>query len=465
MKHIYIYQILLIVGLIFPSCDDYLDLQPKGQSLPDNLKALRLLMQASDLASSESLSAYMTDDINRPFNWPDSWNYSTRDRVYDFEQIYWTAGSSVSDYEKQWKLIDRCNMVINNAGSASGDVNELTVLKANARCHRAYAYFDLIKLFCPQYVAETADNPDTGMPLLTKVGYSASLKRTSLKETYDFVITELIESFDDLPNLPENLISWSKAAVHGMLAKIYLQQGKYELARENAKKCLGYSDYLMNYNDLDFKGPNFRRVIYTPFSENNEILLLKKAHAPGYSPMAISGIKAIMATSLYEKFTDKVNDIRAVSLTLYHPDYNSYSYANFRGFSMNGITTPYVMLIQAESECRSEKGTAEEAMRLVNLIRKNRFSDNSYMLVASNKKEALRHVMDEKRRELRFSESRYCDIKRLNALHNGNISVTHTTIKDKAETNITIGPNDKRWTLLIPQIHIDLNPEIIQNPK
>lgn len=451
--------------ILLSSCDDYLDVKPKGVTLPDNAKSFDLLLSSTDLGRSESVSYRMTDDIDIPANWPDPWTYNAQPRLYDFVAEYWELGGTISDYTTMWTNIDKCNMVLENIDGASGSEADKIRIKANARCHRAYAYWEIMKLFCPQYTPATADKEDTGMPILTKVGFTASLKRGTLQELYDFIITELSESLESLSDLPEKSIYWSKSSVYGTLAKVYLQMGKYELARTNAAKCLGYYDLLLDYKENYLNKVDWQTNFYKPLIDHKELILIKGSYCSGYSPYWVEGINTLMSKDLVDKFTDKVNDIRASSFIILDPTYNAYYYAGVIGNkSISGITTPYMMLIQAECECRSDNGDYNEAMKLVNRIRKYRFKEGSdYTLTASDKNEALSHVMDEKRRELRFTESRFCDIKRLNALHNANISVTHTSIKTKEK--VTLPANDNRWTLLIPQMHIDLNPEIVQNPR
>lgn len=65
-----LYKFLLCVCLALPvmSCDDYLDIQPKGIVIPEKSEDYeRLLNYAQLLKASESYPNFMTDDVFMPY--------------------------------------------------------------------------------------------------------------------------------------------------------------------------------------------------------------------------------------------------------------------------------------------------------------------------------------------------------------------------------------------------------------
>ncbi len=85
-------------------------------------------------------------------------------------------------------------------------------------------------------------------------------------------------------------------------------------------------------------------------------------------------------------------------------------------------------------------------MQLINQLRNNRIKDHT-PLTAANNDDALRQVLEERRRELAMSGmTRYIDLKRLNRDARFAKTVTHAT----AEGTFTLPANDAKYVLPIP---------------
>ncbi len=76
--------------------------------------------------------------------------------------------------------------------------------------------------------------------------------RATVKAVYDLVENDLKASLDMLPPTPEFNYHPSQAGVNGLLAKMYLYQGKYELAKQKAEAALEVYNFLYNFKDYDF---------------------------------------------------------------------------------------------------------------------------------------------------------------------------------------------------------------------
>ncbi|MCG8411736.1 MAG: RagB/SusD family nutrient uptake outer membrane protein, partial [Bacteroidales bacterium] len=123
---------------------------------------------------------------------------------------------------------------------------------------------------------------------------------------------------------------------------------------------------------------------------------------------------------------------------------------------------PLLMLYKAE--CLARAGQVGDAMEVLNSLRQRRFvSGSNYELTASEVGDALDYIYDESRRELGFTIFTFFNIRRLNALHDANISLNriHTVTGE----NISLPANHPKWTLPIPRYNITLDPELTQNPR
>ena len=79
-----LYKFLLCACLALPvmSCDDYLDIQPKGIVIPEKSEDYeRLLNYAQLLKASESYPNFMTDDVFMPYE-DDMFLWSCRTSIY-----------------------------------------------------------------------------------------------------------------------------------------------------------------------------------------------------------------------------------------------------------------------------------------------------------------------------------------------------------------------------------------------
>lgn len=93
----------------------------------------------------------------------------------------------------------------------------------------------------------------------------------------------------------------------------------------------------------------------------------------------------------------------------------SFSYPGYIFFYNNrvpsGPTTSEMYLIKAE--CHARNGQIPEAMTALNQLRNKRMKTGTPEIVASSKEEAVKKVLDERRREMPFS-MRWYDLRRLN---------------------------------------------------
>ena len=137
------------------------------------------------------------------------------------------ANSLLTSVWRGWyRLIHQANQVIENAPNASEEVTE--ELKARvigeAKFLRAWAYFDLVILF-------------GGVPVMDS--YAKTIgedrPRASEEEVYALIEADLLDAIGSLPLKAEyddnNIGRANQEAARAMLARVYMQQGKYEQAK------------------------------------------------------------------------------------------------------------------------------------------------------------------------------------------------------------------------------------------
>lgn len=134
---------------------------------------------------------------------------------FEMFSVQSTNGIVADYYRSYYNVIYRANLVLENLGNASA--SNMARYEAEAKFLRAYAYFNLVRLY-------------GDIPLIDRViaplDTETSFTRVSTTQIYDLIVA-------DLQNASANLVDGgskdqaSKAAAQGLLAKVYLTLGRY----------------------------------------------------------------------------------------------------------------------------------------------------------------------------------------------------------------------------------------------
>jgi len=157
----------------------------------------------------------------------------------------------VDDYYRScYDIIYRANTVLENLDVASGA--NATLFEAEAKFVRAYAHFNLVRLF--------GDIPM--IDKLVKVSESdIQYNRVAQSAVYDFIVSDLQTAVNGLENNSINRAS--KAAAQALLAKVYLTRGSnYADAQALCESIVSSGAFSLE--------PNFKDIFYT--EGNNEVI-------------------------------------------------------------------------------------------------------------------------------------------------------------------------------------------------
>ena len=137
-----------------------------------------------------------------------------------------------------------------------------------------------------------------------------------------------------------------------------------------------------------------------------------------------------------------------------------------------GPSVAEMMLIKAE--CQARAGEYADAMKTIAPLRKARIATEAYTeLTASSKDDAIKKVLQERRRELLMS-MRWYDLKRLNANDYAadDVTVTReyyefnaaagTVLMDKGVKTYTLEPNSRHYAIPIPKTEIAIGKGAIE---
>lgn len=397
----------------------------------------------------------MTTD-NNGLDVPTNLGTSTgRMYVYDADR-YYTETDYNSYYDAAYKRIYTYNVIVENVLKASGDAQKARSVRAEALCGRAMEYLLLINLFAPHYDASTASS-SYGVPLILSPDLEKEgVTKASVAEVYAQVEKDLHEALADLPSSPTHStpLRFSKAASLAFLAKVAFLKGEWTSALtwcqrvKDEMKGLPLHDWTKN----QLVDPMSMLSDYPDVVNSEENILLRY-------PDAAFGLSwcTYCPPSLLKLF-DQENDMRYVlqftdnvyGEPLSSPDLRYYS--SYIKFS-TGISTPEIYLMAAE--CKVRMGDVAGGIDLLNQLRARRIKDVT-PLAAGTAEEALRLVLEERRRELfNHSVERLIDIKRLAKDPATRVTVRHEL--PSGET-IEVDGNDSRMILPIPPQVLNFNP-------
>lgn len=448
--------LMLTLGLfIFSSCDDYLDIAPKGQRLLETVDDYNLWLNTRMLQTSGMFEViYLSDHRDMP-EITDVWD-AVSELTYNWQpQLSDEPHTNSPIWGEVYSHIYYYNAVINDVRDATGGTDEeRNSLRAEALLGRSFLYLGLTNLYGKVYNEATAGQ-DLAVPYVTSIDVTDDTPdRSTVQKMYDHIIADINEAIPDLPlDNSANRYRGSVAAAYGVLARTYFYMGEYSLAAENAQLALD-------------NGPNTIALLNE--EEMSDLLVRSDAiyarHASNRSILDV-----LPTLDFLRKFD--TNDQR---LAFYYEGLGDYSF-NVRGavnFSWHsvisgfqfypnwGISVSEMRLIIAEAAARA--GDTTTACDQLHLIRSKRFSSEDYEEFRStDADEVLDEVLLEREFELSFHGVRWFDMRRLAA--EGRMP-TVNRYDGRGSVISTLEPNSDRYVLQIPYEVMDYNLEWEQNP-
>ncbi|HMV08159.1 MAG TPA: RagB/SusD family nutrient uptake outer membrane protein [Cyclobacteriaceae bacterium] len=445
-------RILILVLLIcFSSCsDEFLEKKSdKSIIIPTTYKDLQSLLDNNVDAFNidPSLGFIGSDDYTiEEMYWEYLYTAVERNGYTWNAEIY--EGETGIDWNTPYKQVFYCNVILERLtelNPSDAETETWNTLKGSALFFRSMAFFNLLQVYAVPYDVSDLEEK-LGIPLRLTADVNATITRASLKESYDRLIADLEESIPLLPLLPDYKTRPSQAAAYGLLSRVYLVMRNYEKAKEYSDSCLSITGSLMDYNSLD---PSKSRPIV---QFNDEVIL--------HSTQVTYGIRtdAYVNADIYASYDN--NDLRKtifVNNDWGVPIFKGWYTGSSRLFS--GIATDELYLNRAE--CYARMGDKDKALDDLNLLLRNRFVSGTFSPVtASSAAEALVIILNERRKELLFRNTRWSDLRRLNKE-----TAFATTLTRTLNGSIyTLPPNDPRYTYPIPPDEILIS-QIPQNTR
>lgn len=253
------YKNILAISLAvlsFTSCKKQLELEPKQSisstvALSSTADVQNALIGAYTVLATGDLygtNLVFLPDIyanNNYLNWTGS--FSTY-RDISNQAIVSTNVDVLRTWVSAYKAINVANTVLASTGVVT-DAPTKSKIEGKALFIRGIMHFELVRLYAQPFDA-TGTNTGLGVPIITKAVQStsdivSSVARNTIAEVYTAVENDLKTSITKLNGEDE------KYASMAFLARVYLQEGKYALARDLANDIITNSPYTLITNSLE----------------------------------------------------------------------------------------------------------------------------------------------------------------------------------------------------------------------
>lgn len=456
--HLYIKKIyLLLFAISLLSCRKYVENVPvQGQRVLEYTDDYRALMNNSDLHQTAfgQANAFSCDDMDLTAEVLQTNIKSNAIRVamYTWQKPFYVDTQADFDWEALYKSIYTLNTVINQViDSKGGDQITKQNIQAEALVHRAFAYFMLANLYGKQYDAATAAT-DMGVPILLEPKLFVDLTRASVQSVYNRVIEDTKKALPIIFEKQSINFRPNKAAAYALLSKTYLFMRDFTKAELYADSTLALSNGLYDYNT---------NINTYPSQYNDKQVLLRKV-SRGY-PQVIQLSASLLNLLNVKDLRYKLFVRPGTSLSPSFTGFGLYFKENYTGYPDKqavGLSVNETWLTKAE--CLARAGKTNEAVQMINDLRKFRFQPADYTAVsASNAEVALQLVVDEKRCEFFGTGLRWFDQKRLNK----DPQFAKTITRAYGGVTFTLEPNSNGYVFPLANLLISQNPEMLQNPN
>lgn len=453
MKNIFLF-ILIIASAISCNKHDWLDVKSnKSDLVPKSLSDLQAILDNTEVMNFNypELGFLGSDNYYLTYSsWQGAFTSAERNAYIWAPDIF--EGVTCFDWNAAYKTVAYTNIVLeglNNITPSPVQQDEYNNVKGSALFYRAYIFYDLAELFAKPWDSATASS-DPGIPLRVSADVNVASKRSSVQETYNQIIEDLKQAETLLPETPLYLTRPSKAAVEGLLARVYFNRRQYDQSLSWSEKYLEKRNSLLDFNSLDSNG-YFKLPGLQP--KNPEITFYGTTITYGIS------VFPMVDTTLYSSYA--AADLRRAMFFI-TSDTNHLFTGAYSAFVylFSGIATNEMMLINTESNARM--GNLAASMDVLNKLLSKRYVSGSFTpLNAAGTDEAIDMIISERRKELPFTGNlRWQELRRLNS----EPARTVTLKRLLNGVSYTLPPADNRYVYPMPPDEIKLN-GLEQNPR
>jgi hypothetical protein len=346
--------------------------------------------------------------------------------VYNRNTIFFNG--TVGGYYKQpYIAIYRSNYLLESVDLISEiTASEKNRMTAEARFIRVLCHLDLVRLFAHPY-GYTADNSHNGIIIKTSTNPDPK-PRNTVQEVYDFMVAELSEITNQLPEGNGNYAN--KFAARALLAKIYFQMNEMDLALNETNAVIDGGAYTLDDDSLfihRFRDEISQEAIFTIVSTSN--FDNRSGQFTGSYRSDINANPTLRASDeLYALATSfgAEEDLRSAWFEVKNVGAEN-EFVAINKFNKEYFNIPLLHLTEmylTRAEVNARLGNISAAVTDVNMIIDRAYKTAAQMVDPSIGQEELLEIIERERRlELSFEGDRIHYLRRNGAFYNGDLLI------------------------------------------
>lgn len=464
MKKILLYVLLLS---LWTSCDDKLDITPKGQTVLNTLEDLEnLLNQEYDLGTpigdlcvicNESYS--FSEDVNLIMSQPNTLAYA----FLAYDETTNRAGLTTSDsrYEAIYRYINYMNVILDKIDDVEGETYSKDKVRAEAHIMRAYMHWLAVNVYAKQYDEATA-SMEGGIAYVTDLEVTNQKMKLTLQEVYENILADCDEKYIEmLPDKAPDVTRAGKAWGYAVRAKVLMQMKRYAEALPLALKSIEYHDHVEDRSAIVELGD-----WYLEKTASNNLIYIGGTVAPFCEVLSIESA-ALFEPGDYVKNYAYMFGMTMPGFEAWNPTYGEsmggvegalFFYGMSSYVNILGITTERMYYTAAECYIRTDQ--IDEGMALVNDIRRYRIHPDDYKdFEASTEGEAMALLQKAKWIECIATYENFFDCKRWNSEEKYQRTIT----RQLPMGTYSITPGSPLWVFPFPANAVRYNSSLTQN--
>lgn len=461
-------SLLLTLLAVFTSCDNKLDITPRGFSTLNTVDDLGALLNKEwriydwdfnhEMITGNTFALWSTPE--EIFNVKNTVEHAF---IYGDESVDRVALCEEDDrYSEIYSNIKYCNIVACQMPDLEGDSFRKNRFTAQARILRAWFHFLAVNLWAAQYDEATAASTG-GVAYVDNIDFGAEKTKLTVAEVYEKILAdcsdELIGCLDTTPT--DDPFRFEADFGYAVRARVLFQMKRYKEAAEYARKALEINPTIEDRSTIVDKGtwestftsPNHYMFILTSFV-TNQSEIGNMTLTPKFLNLYEKGD--------YVRYYSRKEDWVEYDDLLCGPE-GSANYAPQGAARINvwGLRSEQMYYVLGESLIRT--GHIDEGLDQVDKVRKFRIHPEFYKPfkgTVSTEREAMALLSKAKTVECIISFENFFDCKRRNTEPEYAADVVHHMDEFG---DFTIRPGSPLWIYPFPMNAVNYNPSLTQN--